>query len=125
MGFWQHWEYEDFIKAHADSRQRMELLHPPGEPFDPDYPDILVGYVSMPDWMDFSDLITLDNSDKHLTRANEVHFRLLLQAYRTDRANYIREVNGRLRQVKGLRTGLALLAEIETTKKALKIVPYH
>jgi hypothetical protein len=125
MGFWPHWEYEDFVKAHADSRQRIELLHPPGDPFDPDYPGILVGYDSMPDWMDFSDLITLDYSDKHLTRANEVHFRVLLQAYRTDRANYIRDVKSRLRQVKGRRTGMALLAEIDATKNAVKVVPYH
>src|ERR1019366_799061 len=125
MGFWLGWQYEDFVRAHADSKQRLELLHPSGEQFDSAYPDVLVGYDSMPMWMEISNLVTLDNGDKPFTRENEVHFRLLLHAYRTDKANYISDVKSRLRQIGQRRTGQALLAEIRDTNNSLIIVPYH
>ena len=78
MGFWQDWQYKHFVKAHSDLRLEMELLFPWSELIDPGYGGIVVGFDTMPDWMDFLHLITLDNSDKHLTHENEVHFRLLL-----------------------------------------------
>ncbi len=76
-------------------------------------------------WMEISNLITLDNGDKRFTRENEVHFRLLLHAYRTDKADYISDVKSRLGQIRQRRTGQALLAEIRDTNNTLIIVPYN
>jgi hypothetical protein len=124
MGFWRKWQYEEFVKAHADSSQRFELLPPSGVTFDAaTHPDIAVRYDSMPQWMARSNFITLDNGDK--PPAVKVRFRLLLHAYLTEKANYIRDVNSRLGQILQRATGLALFSEISDTNRSLSIVPFH
>jgi hypothetical protein len=125
MGFWAPWAYEEFVEAHA-GLEKVELLRQgPGEPFDTDYPDIRVGYDTMPVWMELSNLITLDIGDKRFARQNETHFRLLRQAYQADMDRYKVDVKSRLNQIKARRTGLALLAEINATRRQLRIQPFH
>jgi hypothetical protein len=124
MGFWFDTDYKDYVKAHAGI-EKAELLHPSGEPFDDKYPDISISYDSMPAWMGFSNLITLDTKDMRFKRQNEVHFKLVRFAYQTDREDYKKKVKSRLNQIKGRRTGSALLGEIAATGRTLRIVPYR
>jgi Effector protein len=126
MGFWPPWAYEQFVEAHAGSMEKVELLRrPSGELFDEGYPGIRVSYDTMPVWMEFSNLITLDVKDKRFARQNETHFRLVRQAYQADMERYRAEVKSRLNQIKARQTGLALLAEIRATTRRLRIEPFH
>ena len=85
--------------------------------------NIVVRYDPMPDWMEFSNLITLDTDDKHFTAQNEIHFRHLLHVYRSDRKDYISSVKSRLSQIKERLTGSALLAEVDATDSDVEIMP--
>ena len=122
MGFWPTRVYRQYVEAHAGTA-RHELLHPGGELFDDRIENILVKYDSMPAWMSFSNLITLDNNDARFRRQNETHFRHLLHVYRSDRADYLRDVKSRLNQIQRRLTGAALLAEIAATNWDLDITP--
>jgi hypothetical protein len=123
MGFWPSRVYRRYVEAHAGTA-RHELLHPEGELFaDSKFGNILIKYDSMPAWMGYSNLITLDNNDARFRAQNEAHFRRLLHVYRSDAADYTRAVKSRLNQMLERLTGAALLAEIGATDSDLDIIP--
>jgi hypothetical protein len=122
VGFWSRRVYKEYVEAHAGI-ERQELLHPAGEVLDDKFPNIVVKYDSMPAWMGFSNLITLDNSGVRFSNQNEVYFRRLRHVYGSEKKDYISDVKSRLNQIQGRLTGVALLAEIAATDSDLEIKP--
>jgi Effector protein len=110
-------EYVHYVSTNAVGSDRFELLHPSGAVFDESYKNILLSYDSMPKWLDSLNPVGLDNSRSA--------FSYYERAYRLDKKDYIDKVKGRLRQIKGRLTGLALLAEIRSTHYTLRIKPFH
>jgi hypothetical protein len=114
MGFWPYRKYVEYVERHARGGDFVELHYPYSEDLDADNPKIVLGYFSMPLWMDTFD-VSFDEGD--------VTFRRILHAYRAAAKDYAKSVRDQFNALRMLRTGQALMKEIHDTGKWLRVLP--
>lgn len=117
MGFWPKWQYKEYVEKHSSRAEGMKLLHDYGEPWDHRYSSIHVGLESLPDWMSYLNIVSLNDHD--------LNFRALVQQYQLEARQHIESVKPRLDQIQQRQTGSALLAEISASDWTVVIQPYR
>ncbi len=111
--FWPHWKYVEYVKKNAGPAGAQELLEPASEPVDPKFPNVLVTFRSMPDWMDWYDFTIDDDS-----------FKLLLHRYRSQMRDYKEKLRRQFQPLTAGSVGPALLNELGGVNRVVKFRPY-
>ncbi len=114
MGLWAYRTYVDYVQRHARGRDSVDLMYPYTEELDADHPKVLLGYFSMPLWMDTFDVSFAEG---------DIAFRRVLDSYRMAANGHVRRVRDQVNAIRGLRTGKALIKEIHDTGRWLRILP--
>ncbi len=111
--FWPHWKYVDYVKNNAGWADARELLEPASELIDPKFPNVLVTFHSMPDWMDWYDLTIDDHA-----------FKLFVHRYRSQIKDYKSALRRQFKPITASLTGKALLTEFARVNRVVRFRPY-
>lgn len=116
--YWPLKVYTEYVTKHASGDQRSSLFHPKLDVWDEDrFPGIIIAYHSMPEWMRYSQIISLNDRD--------LKFRQLTDMYQMDMRRYMSSVEGWLDQINRWQTGGILLAEINGASRRVTILPFR
>jgi len=113
-GVWSIEVYQQYVDRHLTKAQQSALSLATRERH-PDYSKIVIAHSSMAEWMATSWIVSLNDHDFHQLEAS----------YRREARQYIFDVRAWMVQFKQRKTGLALLAAVQSAKnRQVTISPY-
>jgi hypothetical protein len=126
VGAYPAWKYKEYVEWYASVFEVDQLLHPDTIPLD-EYPRFQILYISMPEWLAWTNQIPDPIADDQLRLSGDgkVGFRLWVREYKWEMNSYIDNVIAQIDQISGTLSGEALLEEFDDKTKFVTFVPYN